>query len=82
MTSEEQFEQLTQKLDTIVRLLAGNLLKDAKTKTQKVGILYELGITANEIASLVGTTKGSVETMKKRLRRRRKAKGGKKSGEN
>lgn len=81
MTSEKQFEQLNQKLDTIVRLLAGNLLKDAKTKTQKVGILYELGITAKEIASLVGTTEGSVETMKKRLRRR-KAKGGKKSGEN
>jgi len=81
VTSEKQFEQLNQKLDTIVRLLAGNLLKDAKTKTQKVGILYELGITAKEIASLVGTTEGSVETMKKRLRRR-KAKGGKKSGEN
>jgi DNA-directed RNA polymerase specialized sigma24 family protein len=81
MISKEQFEQLNQKLDTIVRLLAGNLLKDARTKTQKVGILYELGITAKEIASLVGTTEGSVETMKKRLRRR-KAKGGKKSGEN
>lgn len=83
--SKEQFEQLTQKLDTLIKLVAGNLLKDAESKTQKVGILQELGISTKEIALLVGTTEGSVETMKKRLRKRGKAtedkaKGGKKSG--
>jgi len=80
MMSEEQFERLTQKLDTLVKLVAGNLLKDAESKTQKVGILDKLGIATKEIASLVGTTEGSVETMKKRVRKKRKAKGGKKTG--
>lgn len=82
MISEEQFERLTQKLDTLTKLVAGNLLKDAESKTQKVGILDKLGIATKEIASLVGTTEGSVETMKKRVRKKRKAKGGKKSGKN
>lgn len=82
MMSKEQFEELAQKLETLIRLVAGNLLKDAESKTEKVGILYELGIATREIASLVGTTEGSVETMKKRVRKKAKRKGGKKSGEN
>jgi DNA-directed RNA polymerase specialized sigma24 family protein len=73
MMSPEQFEQVAQKLDTIIRLVAGNLLKDAESKTQKVEILYGLGISTKEIARLVGTTEGSVDTMKKRLRKRAKA---------
>ena len=78
--SEKQFEQLTQKLETLIKLIAGRLLKDAKSKTEKVGILDELGIATKEIASIVGTTEGSVETMKKRVRKKGKTKGGKKSG--
>lgn len=77
--SEKQFEQLTQKLDTLIRLVAGSLLKDTKSKTEKVGILDELGIATKEIASLIVTTEESVETMKKRVRKKRKAKGGKKT---
>jgi len=85
--SERQFERLDQRLDTIIRLVAGNLLKNADSKTQKVEILYGLGISTKEIARLVGTTEGSVETMKKRLRKRVKADkdkpiGGEKSGKN
>lgn len=82
MMSKEQFEELTQKFDTLIRLVAGNFLKDAKNKTQKIGILDELGIKTNEIASLVGTTEESVRTLKKRVRKRRKTEGGRKSGEN
>jgi transposase len=87
MMNPEQFEQIAQKLDTIIRLVAGNLLKDAESKTQKVEILYGLGISTKEIAKLVGTTEGSVVTMKKRLRKRAKAHedkpiGGEKSVEN
>ena len=77
--SEKQLEQITQKLDTLIRLVAGGLLKDAKSKTEKVGVLDELGIATKEIASIVVTTEKSVETMKKRVRRKRKAKGGKKT---
>lgn len=87
MMSEEQFDQLTRRLDTLVRLVAGNLLKDAESKTKKVEILYGLGIATKEIAQLVGTTEGSVDTMKKRVRKgaktdKDKSIGGKKSAEN
>lgn len=83
MMSKEQFEQLSQRLDTITRLVAGNLLKDAGNKTKKVEIHHSLGISTKEIAQLVDTTEQSVETLKTRLKKRtRKAtsKGGKKSG--
>jgi DNA-directed RNA polymerase specialized sigma24 family protein len=73
MMSEKQLEQLVQRLDTLIRLVAGNLLKDAESKTKKVEILYGLGISTKEISQLVGTTEGSVETMKKRVRKRAKA---------
>lgn len=87
MMSKEQFEQLGQKLDTIIKLVAGNLLKEAESKTQKVEVLYRLGVSTREIAQIVGTTEGSVRTMKKRLRKREKRRarkpiGGEKSGEN
>jgi DNA-directed RNA polymerase specialized sigma24 family protein len=83
MMSEEQFKKLTQKLDTLIKLFAGNLLKDTKNKTQKVEILHNLGVSTKEIAELVGTTEASVETLKTRLRKRTKeskAKGGEESG--
>ena len=80
MMNPEQFEQLARKLDTIIRLVAGNLLRDAESKTQKVEILYGLGISTKEIAKLIGTTEGSVVTMKKRLRKRAKAHGDKPIG--
>lgn len=82
MMNREQFEELTQKLNTLIKLVAGNLLKDAKNKTQKVEILYNLGISTKEIAQLVGTSDSSVEVLKTRLRKRSTPKGGKKSGEN
>jgi len=83
MLREEQFENLTQKLNTIIKLIAGNLLKDAESKTQKVEILHNLGISTKEIAQLVDTTEASVETLKTRLKKRVKMpKGGKKSGKN
>jgi len=85
MMSKEQFEELAQKLDTIIKLIAGNLLKDAKNKTQKVEILYNLGISTKEIAQLVDISDASVETLKTRLRKKTREatpKGGKKSGKN
>jgi transposase len=71
--NEKQFEQLAQRLDTIIKLVAGNLLKDADSKTKKVEILYGLGISTKEISRLVGTTEGSVEVIKNRLRKKAKA---------
>lgn len=71
MMSKEQFEELTQKLDTLNRLVAGNLLKDVKGKMRKVKILCNLGLPTKEIALLVGSSNASVEVMKSRLRKRK-----------
>lgn len=85
MISEKQFEELTRKLDTLIKLTAYNSLKGFKTKTQKIGILLGLGFSTKDIALIVDTTEGSVETIKKRLRKRAtkqrktKGKGGAKS---
>ncbi len=64
----EDFDILFLKLDTITRLVAGNLLKDAKTKTQKIEILTELGIATKEIAQLVGGSEATVDVLKNRLK--------------
>lgn len=87
MISDEQFEQISKKLDTLTKLLAGILLSKTESKMQKVEILNELGISTKEIALLAGTTEGSVVTMKKRLKKRTrvgeaKPSGGKPSGQN
>jgi len=72
--SEKQFKELAHKVDTLIKLTAYSALKDVKTKTQKIGILYGLGLGKKEIALIVDTTEGSVETIKKRLRKRAKRK--------
>lgn len=80
MISEEQFREISQKLDTITKLLAGYLVRDAESITQKVEILTALGISTKDTAVFAGTTEGSVETMKKRLRKKVKSSKAKKSG--
>ena len=82
MMNKEQFEDLTEKLNTLIRLVAGNLLKDATNKTQKVEILNNLGVSTKEIAQLLGISNQSVATLKSRLRKRAARKGGKTSGKN
>lgn len=72
--SEKQFKELAHKLDTLIKLTAYNSLKGIKTKTQKIGILLGLGLRKKEIALIVGTTEGSVETIRKRLKKRAKNK--------
>jgi hypothetical protein len=66
--SKEDFELLFHKLDTIVRLLAGNLLRDADEKTEKVKILTELGISNKEITQIVGGSGDTVAVLKSRLK--------------
>jgi predicted regulator of amino acid metabolism with ACT domain len=85
MMNEEQFRQINQRLETITKLIAGFLLKDAENKTQKIEILEQLEIPTKDIAQLVGTTEKSVKTIKQRIRKKAKNAdckplGGEKSG--
>lgn len=78
--NKEDLGILFQKLDTIIRLVAGNLLKDAKTKTEKIEILTALGITTKEIAQLVGGSEATVDVLKNRLKHKKTSRRVMKSG--
>jgi hypothetical protein len=58
---EEILIRIDQKLDAIVRLLAGNHI-EGKNKTEAINILGALGLDPNLIAEIVGTTPGTVHT--------------------
>ena len=73
MTDEDQLVELNRKMDTLIRLIAVQVLGN-KTKTEGVGILTELGFTQGEIASLLRTTVGSVKSMRRRLRKKGRSK--------
>jgi DNA-binding CsgD family transcriptional regulator len=70
---EKQFEEISAKLDTAVRLLALNLVKDLKIQKEKIIALSSFGFGPSEIAKLLGTTSNTVsvalsETKKKTKR--------------
>jgi len=67
--------RLTKELSgKISALIALALLPDPykKTMAEKVEILMRFGISNQEIADIVGTTKGTVEVLKSRAGKRKK----------
>ena len=83
MTAEDELKELNSKMDTLIRLTSVYVL-EGKTKTEAVGILSGLGFTKSEIASMLRTTTGTVDSMRHRLKGKTKtrSKGGKKSVKN
>lgn len=85
MVNEKLLEALNKKMDTLIRLTVIEVLGDKK-KTEAVGILTELGFTKNEIAALLRTTPGSVDSMRHNLKQKKSTskqkKGGEKSADN
>lgn len=69
MMNDKQFDVLIEKLDILIKLTAMNILKD-KNKTEQVGILSSLGFRPKEIALIVGTTLGTVKSLRKRLKKK------------
>jgi len=55
----EQFEILSKKLDTIIMLLAQEKLRD-KSKSDSILLLNQFGLDNAAIASIVGSTLGTV----------------------
>ena len=56
---EEILNRIDSKLNTIVKLLSGNLIQ-GKNKTEAIITLGMSGIDANTIAEIVGTTTNAV----------------------
>lgn len=57
---EKQFEEINDKLDKIVRLLAQSLLKDLKFQKEKILALSSIGYRPSEIATFLGTSSNTV----------------------
>ena len=57
---EKQFEEINDKLDKIIRLLAQGLLKDMKFQKEKILMLSSIGYRPIEIANLLGTSSNTV----------------------
>ena len=69
--SEKQFEILSEKIDTLIKLTAINALKD-RSLTDQVEILSEIGLQPKEIATILGTDPNTVSVLKSRVKRRSK----------
>jgi len=57
---EEQFKELNEKLDKIIRLLALGLVKDFNFQKEKIMMLSSLGYKPSDIAEFIGTTSNTV----------------------
>ena len=67
--NEEQFEELKEKLDQIIRLLAINFVKDYKLQKDKIITFSTLGYKPSEIAKFLGTTANTVSVTLSEARR-------------
>lgn len=61
MLNEAKHEDISRKLDIIIKILAGIMLRDLALG-DKIKVLKELGFGRKEIAELSGTTPATVTT--------------------
>lgn len=70
MMSKEQFEQIMNRLDTLIKISAINALQ-GKSRIDVVEILSSLGFSNVDIAMILGTTTAYVANVKYGLRKQR-----------
>jgi hypothetical protein len=61
--SNEQFDKIIDKLDTLAKILAVNVLKE-KNQTERIILLAELGFENKTIANLLGIKENVVRATK------------------
>lgn len=66
--SKKQFEELSKKLDTLIKLTAINALKE-RTLTDQVEILSAIDLQPKEIATILGTDPHTVSQLKYQRKR-------------
>ena len=71
MSTEELMEQISSKLSALIAL---SLVPEAQKKNtaEKVALLARFGIPNQEVADILGTTKGTVEVLKSRAGRKKR----------
>jgi predicted transcriptional regulator len=70
MMSKEQFEQIMNRLDTLIKISAINAFQ-GKSRADVVQLLSSLGFSNIDIAVILGTTTAYVANVKYDLRKRR-----------
>lgn len=71
MSGDKVAEQISRKLSALIALA---MVPDVpkKTSAEKVSLLMRFGISNQEIADILGTTRGTVEVLKSRAGKRSK----------
>lgn len=71
MNTDELLESISNKLSAVLLVLLSPEI-EKKGTAQKVELLARLKVTNQEIAEILGTTKGTVEVLKSRANKKRK----------
>ena len=71
---QKQFEEIKEKIDVVIRLLALNLVKDSETNKDKIITLHSLGFKSTEIAKLLGIKANVVTATLSKFRRKKRRK--------
>lgn len=71
MGNDKLGEQISRKLSALIALAMVPELQK-KNSAEKVALLMRFGIPNQEIADILGTTKGTVEVLKSRASKRKK----------
>lgn len=70
MMSEKQFEQMMNRLDTLIKITAISAFQ-GKSMTDVVAILSELGFGNKDIAMILGTSAAYVANVRSALKKKR-----------
>lgn len=66
--NDEQFKDMTSRMDLIIRLLALNIVKDFDSQKKKIIALSSFGFEPKEISQYLGTSSNTVRVALSRAR--------------
>jgi len=75
--TDKLITNISNKLDTLIRISALNLVNNITLQREKISILDEAGFTPKQIAEIVGTSNASVSQTLYTIKKERAAKEGK-----
>jgi len=73
MIDKELLEQISKKLSVLIALILVSE-PEKRTLSEKVELFSRLKLSNNEIAEILGTTKGTIEVVKSRITKNKKQK--------
>ena len=76
---DKGFEELTRRLDTLIKLVATGLLA-GKTQREQIQVLSKAGLPPREIAEFIGTTANTVRVELSAIRKANRKRGSKSEG--